>query len=242
MTEFLPYLGAFIIGLSKAGFATGLSLLTTPLLATTVPAREAIGIVLPLLIASDFLTLGVFWRKWDLRLIRWPLLGCVFGIGLGMVFVNSFSDHLLKRSIGGLGFVLTLLLVIRNVWYPARVYLPTLLEGAAAGALAGFASTLAHAAGPIMALFLLAQKVDKTAFVASNALFFTLNNLFKLPPYLASGLITSATLRSDLRFLPVIPVGVAAGWLLNRWIPQKGFSVIVYVLLLLTSAQLLRSD
>ena len=237
--EFLPQLGAFLIGFSKAGFATGLSLLNTPLLATAVPAREAIGVILPLLIASDFLTLGAFWRKWNLSLIRWPLLGCLGGIAAGILFVNVISDSVLKRSIGGLGLALTLLLAIRNRWYPARAWVPSPWESAAVGALAGFASTLAHAAGPIMALFLLAQRVDKVVFVASNALFFTVNNLCKLPPYLASGLITEETLRADLRLLPFVPLGVAAGWLLNRWIPQKGFSVIVYVLLLLTSAQLL---
>ncbi len=96
------------------------------------------------------------------------------------------------------------------------------------------------AAGPVMALFLMAQKVDKQVFVATNAVFFTLNNLFKLPPYVASGLITGETLKADLRFIPFIPVGVAVGWGLNRVMPQKAFVYLVYGLLILTSLHLLR--
>ncbi len=234
-----PYLGVLLIGVSKAGFAAGLSLLTTPLLATALPAREAIGLILPLLIACDAVTLAVFWGKWDFRLIRWPLCGCVAGIALGMLCVNAVSDTVLKRCIGALGLTLLVLLVIRNRWYPTHLYRPPPWQGVAVGMLAGFVSTLAHAAGPIMALFLLAHQTEKTVFVATNAIFFALNNLFKLPPYLISGLITQQTLRADLRFLPCIPLGVGIGWLCLRLLPQKKFTAVISVLLLATSVQLL---
>jgi len=240
MEQILPSIGAFLIGLSKAGFATGLSMLTTPLVATAMPARLAIGLILPLLIFSDFLTLGVFWKKWNLALLRWPLPGCVLGVALGMLFVNTMPDNWLRRSLGALALVLTMLLIIRNVWYPSKTYAPLWWQGILVGALAGFSSTLAHAAGPVMALFLMAQKVDKQVFVATNAVFFTLNNLFKLPPYVISGLITVETLKADVRFIPFIPLGVAVGWGLNRVVPQKAFVYLVYGLLIVTSLHLLR--
>ena len=47
------------------------------------------------------------------------------------------------------------------------------------------------------------------------------------------------TLEADLRLLPAIPLGVAAGWLLNRLIPQGAFDALVYALLFVTSIQLL---
>jgi uncharacterized protein len=241
MTDFglQAYLGIFLIGVSKAGFATGLGMLTTPLLATAMPAHQAIGVVLPLLIASDLATLALFRRHWRIELIRWPLLGALIGIALGMLLVKSVPDTALKLSIGCAGFTLTTLLIVRNFWYPARAYAPGRLQGTGVGTLAGFTSTLAHAAGPIMALFLLAQKVDKAAFVATNGLFFTLNNLLKLPPYVGTGLINASTLKLGLHFLPTVLLGVATGWLLNRSLPQKHFNVIIYVLLFLTSAHLI---
>ena len=236
-----PYLGAFLIGLSKAGFATGLGMLTTPLLATAVPARQAIGIVLPLLCFADLLTLSAFWKKWNLELIRVPFWGALGGIALGMAFVSHISEHILRASIGATALALTALLIVRNIWYPQRAWNPSLAAAVLTGVAAGFSSTIAHGAGPIMAIYLMAQKADKTAFVASNAIFFTVLNLVKVPPYALSGLITVATLKQDLRYLACIPAGVAVGWLGNRLLPQKAFDWLVYALLLATGIQLLRS-
>jgi uncharacterized membrane protein YfcA len=234
-----PYLGAFLIGLSKAGFATGLGMLTTPLLATAVPPRQAIGIILPLLCFADLLTLSAFWKKWELERIKFPFLGALGGVALGMGFVNVISERLLRNSIGATALALTALLIIRNVWYPAKAYRPSLWEALLVGLAAGFSSTIAHGAGPIIAIYLMAQKTPKTVFVASNAIFFTVLNLIKVPPYVYSGLITPATLAQDLRYLAFIPLGVGVGWLANRALPQKAFEWLVYGLLIVTGLQLL---
>jgi len=52
-------------------------------------------------------------------------------------------------------------------------------------------------------------------------------------------LITTETLRHDVRYLPMLPLGVAAGWAINRLLPQRYFDVIVQVLLLVTSVHLI---
>lgn len=236
--ELFPYLGAFIVGFGKAGFASGISLLQAPLIAYAVPARTAIGLVMPLLVFADFLAIGAFWKKWDFSRVRWPLIGCVPGIGLGMLFVNVVSDVLLRRSLGILALLLTGFLLIRNVWYPAKTYNPSWWQGALVGMFAGFCSTVAHAAGPIMALFLIAQKLDKRTFVATSALFFLVTNLLKLPVFVATGLVDLEILRTAVRLAPMVPLGIFVGWLLNRAIPQKYFVYLVYVLLVIAGLDL----
>jgi uncharacterized protein len=235
-------LGAFIIGLSKAGFASGLGMLTTPLVASSMAARDAIGLVLPLLCVADAMTIGIYWRKWDASAIKHPLIGALVGIGCGMLFVTSVSNRTLALAIGIVGLTMVALLIIRARWFPHATYRPRLIDGLAVGIASGFSSAIAHAAGPIFALFLLAQRMPKEAFVASNGLFFTVNNLLKVPPYVLSGLITVETLRRDLRLLPMIPVGVFAGWAANRLLPQRHFDVIVYLLLGITSLHLIVSS
>lgn len=237
-TEIFPYLGAFIVGFGKAGFASGISLLQTPLIAYAVPARAAIGIVLPLLVLSDFLAIGAFWKQWDFSRVRWPLIGCVPGIAIGMLFVNAVSDVLLRRSLGILALFLTALLVVRDIWYPSKSYNPPWWQGAAVGAFSGFCSTVAHAAGPIMALFFVAQKLDKRTFVATSAVFFLITNLLKVPPYVATGLIDVDILKTAAKLAPMLPLGIGVGWLLNRYIPQKHFVYVVYVLLVVAGLDL----
>lgn len=238
---FLPLLGAFLIGLSKAGFASGLGMLTTPLVASAMPARNAIGLVLPLLCAADLVTIGLYWGQWDARSVRAPLAGAVAGITIGMLFVTGVSNRALALAIGVVGLTMGILLAVRARFYPQAVYRPRVLDGLAVGAVSGVSSAIAHAAGPIFALYLLAQRQRKDAFVATNAVFFTVVNLLKVPPYVHAGLITTDTLVQDLWLLPVIPVGVVAGWAANRWLPQQHFDWVVQALLLLTSLQLIVS-
>jgi uncharacterized membrane protein YfcA len=235
----LALLGVFLIGLSKAGFATGLGMLSTPLVAEALPARTAVGVVLPLLCLADVFTLGVYWRRWDARLVLWPLAGTLVGIALATAFVTSISELALRRSIGGIGLVLTILLVLRNRYHPGAVYRPPAWQGVLVGVAAGASSTIAHAAGPILALYLLAQRLEKTSFVATTGLFFTVNNLLKVPPYLATGLVDAQTLAISLRFAPAIPAGIAVGWWANRRVPQRHFDSIVAGLMIVTSLDLL---
>jgi uncharacterized membrane protein YfcA len=187
------------------------------------------------------MTIGIYWRKWDPAAVRMPIAGSAIGIAFGMLFVTSVSNRILGLSIGIIGLTMAALLIVRARWFPDATYRPRAVEGLAVGIASGFSSAIAHAAGPIFALFLLAQRMSKEAFVASNAIFFTVNNLLKVPPYLLSGLITVETLKHDLRLLPMIPVGVFAGWATNRFLPQRFFDILVRVLLLLTSLQLIVS-
>jgi uncharacterized membrane protein YfcA len=89
-----------------------------------------------------------------------------------------------------------------------------------------------------MALYLIAQKLDKRVFVASSALFFLILNLLKLPPYVATGLVNIEILKTAAKLAPMVPLGIAVGWLLNRAIPQKYFVYIVYALLIIAGLDL----
>lgn len=137
------------------------------------------------------------------------------------------------------GLVLTLLLLVRNRVHPHAVYRPPPAQGVLVGVAAGVSSTIAHAAGPILALYLLAQRLEKTSFVATSGVFFTVNNLLKVPPYVATGLVDGSTLGLSLRYAAAIPLGIAAGWWLNRLLPQRHFDAVVAGLMVLTSLHLL---
>ena len=67
------------IGLSKAGFGGGLGMLTTPLCVIAFGAKDAIGILLPLLCAGDAFSVYHYWGKWERKNLKYLLPGVQIG-------------------------------------------------------------------------------------------------------------------------------------------------------------------
>jgi hypothetical protein len=91
------------------------------------------------------------------------------------------------------------------------------------GVLAGFTTLVANAAGPLMALYLLAMRLPKMEFVGTGAVFFLLLNLFKVPFMVNLGLITSDSFGVNLALAPAVWLGAWAGRKLLRRLNQKLF-------------------
>ena len=95
--------------------------------------------------------------------------------------------------------------------------LPVLFAGVVAtGAAAGFATMTANAAGPVMALYFLAARVDKARFIGTNAWFFFLINLSKTPFTTGLGLYSPVNLFLVATLIPAVLLGTVAGvWVIG---------------------------
>lgn len=231
---------AFCSGLSKTGIA-GLSILPVVLFAMALPARQSTGALLPLLLCGD--VFGVmYFRKhasWPhlWRLFPWVAVGLVPGyFALGRV-----DNAQVQRMIG-----IILLGMLSLQWWRGRqrgdlaARLPhSLWFAALMGALAGFASMVANAAGPVMILYLLAINLPKLVFLGTSAWFFLLVNTFKIPLSAKLGLITHESLFMDaILILPMIP-GAMLGPRLVGHINQRAFEMMVMILTLAGVVRLL---
>jgi len=231
---------AFCSGLSKTGIA-GLSILPVALFANVLPARESTGALLPLLLCGD--VFGVmFFRKhasWPhlWRLFPWVIAGVVAGyFALGRV-----NNAQVQRMIGGI-----LLAMLALHWWRGRkqgdlaARLPhSVWFAALMGILAGFATMVANAAGPVMVLYLLAINLPKLVFLGTAAWFFLLVNAFKVPFSVKLGLITPESLLMDaILVLPMIP-GALLGPRLLQYINQRAFERMVLILTLAGAVRLL---
>lgn len=97
---------------------------------------------------------------------------------------------------------------------------------AAVGVLAGFTTLIANAAGPLMAVYLLALRLPKLEFIGTSAVYFLLLNLFKVPFMVDLGLITGSSLWVNLLLAPAVFTGALIGrWLVQR-INQRWFEII----------------
>jgi hypothetical protein len=91
------------------------------------------------------------------------------------------------------------------------------------GIIAGVTTMLANAAGPVVALYLLAVALPKYELVGTSAWFFLVLNLLKVPFSMSLNLIQPETLLFNLLLSPMIFLGLLCGrWLVHR-VPQKLF-------------------
>lgn len=233
-------LAVLLIGVAKGGFGGGVGVAATPLLALTLPVGEAAALLLPLLIAADVVAVYHYRKRVSRAHLLRLLPGALLGVLLGALFLGQVPERALKAGIGALaiGFV-AFQLVRRRLLERLAAGTPSPAWAAPLGALSGFASTLAHAGGPPVTIYLLPQRLPRERFVGTNAVFFFVLNLVKLIPYALLGLLAPDSLRADLVLLPVVPLGVALGIVLNRAVSERAFGIVVHALLLLSGLELL---
>jgi uncharacterized protein len=222
----LGSLCAFSVGVSKTG-VPGLGILVVPLMVLTVgDARQAAGWLLPVLCAADVFAV-IYWRRHAaarklFSLAPWVLAGMAIG-----AVALSLNEQILRL---GVGVIVLAMLVVHFVRQHFSEVITVPNHPAPYGITAGFATTVANAAGPVMNLYLLSKRLSKEEFIATGAWFFFLINLGKVPIYFYHGLISRQSLYFDLLMTPAVVFGSVAGrWLVDH-IPPKVFEVLVVTL------------
>ncbi|MFA9555769.1 sulfite exporter TauE/SafE family protein [Evansella sp. AB-rgal1] len=232
---------AMLIGVSKTGIPT-LGILVVATMATIFPARESIGIVLPMLIAADIIAVTYYRRSVDwktlLKLIPWVLGGIIAGF---ILLYTIEASRPIEIILGLLVLILIGVQVSRERWgakwlesMPTTKWFVGVM-----GTLAGFTTMIGNAAGPIMAIFLIAIALPKEKFIGTGAWFFLSVNLIKVPMYISLGLITIGTITFNACLIPAILVGTYLGIKLLPRIPQKHFNTIILILATIGGLRLL---
>ena len=75
-----------------------LGALAVPRLALVMPAREVIGLVLPLLMFA--FAVALHWKRWDRRLVLLLIPGAVVGVTIGMLFIINAPTGALRTFLG----------------------------------------------------------------------------------------------------------------------------------------------
>ncbi|MBL8828970.1 MAG: sulfite exporter TauE/SafE family protein [Planctomycetaceae bacterium] len=225
----LALLAALGVGVSKSGFA-GVGLFHVVVFAHLFGARSSTGIILPMLLVGDISALVAFRQHARWELVRRILPPALVGILIGWLAMHRIDDAHFRPVIGGIILLLAVLQIAR-MWRPNWfTHVPHATWFAwTLGLTAGVTTMLANAAGPIMALYLLAIGLPKFEFVGTSAWFFFIINAIKVPLSTELGLIDFDTLRFNLLLAPVIVCGLLGGrWLVHR-VPQKLFDSLLLI-------------
>lgn len=271
---------AILIGLDKS-FLPGAGVLGIGFLAAVIPARQASGITLALIIVADWAAIWAYRKDVDWLALLRLLPNIVVGVVLGSGFLLVADNAATKRTIG----VLIVAFVLINIAVMARnrhrratpaaaattpAGAPTTAdhtadltagdagqqglgsagEGAIAGGtttgtgtrrrvspksllfgvLAGFATMVANAAGPITSLYFLSEGFAVVRFLGTTAWLFLILNLIKLPFSLSLGMLTGSDLRPVAIMVPVIVATVLVGRQLAKRVDRRVFTTLVLIL------------
>jgi uncharacterized protein len=238
------FLSVTLIGVTKSGFGAGVGLMIVPLMTIACAHVPSLGekamlpLMLPLLILGDLIAVWQYRHLFSLTIVKKLLPGTLVGVVLGGLLLWWFEKQsaevaaaLIRLEIG----FECVLLVGLHWWRVSRglgntVYVPKPAASFAVGGFAAISSTLAHAAGPIIALYLLPQRLDRQLFVGTCAIYFFILNNAKLPAYYASGLFGNVSFVKTLQLAPLLVVGAVLGFWLNKRMSDRLFSKIVYTI------------
>jgi uncharacterized protein len=231
-------------GIAKGGFGAGSGGVAVPLMSIFIAPAEAAGIMLPILCAMDLFGVHAYRGRWSASHLEIMLPGAMLGIGIGALAFGMLPVAMIRLLLGLIAVTFAL-----NRWFriTERVAArragqsapPGPAAGAAWGAAAGFTSTLAHAGGPPFAIYMLPQRLDKTALVATSAVFFLVVNYVKLVPYAFLGQLNAGNLTAALIFSPLAPLGIWLGVWMHRRLSERVFYHVAYGLLFATGAKLI---
>lgn len=230
--------GALFIGMAKAGLS-GCGLVSVLLFADAFGAKTSTGVVLPLLIAADFMGYYLLRGGGKWRQIIPLVPPAIAGIVVGWWLLDRLDNHLARITIG---WIILALLVLKLFIDWKRDQLKELHRHPvftnAIGVLAGAVTMLANAAGPVMTVYLLAKRSEKQEYLGVFTRFFLFVNLVKVPFSANIGLINGPSLLTNLLLLPAVALGGALGWQAVKVMSQRVFEWVVFVFAVVAALRL----
>jgi uncharacterized membrane protein YfcA len=225
------------LGLSKGGFS-GLGTVAVPLMALVISPVQAVGIITPILVTQDMVTIWSYRRTWDAAILKIMIPGQIAGVGIAWLITAYVPDTAIRLVVGAIavGFALSQWFSIAFLVMSPKT---SVIAGRLWGATAGFTSFLANTGGPPFQIYVLPQKLDKETFVGTYSLFFAAGNAMKVVPYFLLGQLNPTNASTSLVLLPLaVLTNIIGVWLVRRT-PTEFFYRIVYILIFLIGLELI---
>ena len=229
-----------IFGIAKSGLGGSIALISIPLMTVVMPLGQALAVILPILILSDFIAVYRFRKDFDLDTLKLIVPFSAVGIFVASITFSYFSEELLKFIIGLMGFFFSAHYFIfkKNKLIPSK---KSILKGGVCSTVAGFTSFCVHAGGTPTSIYLLPLRMKKEIYVGTRVVFFTFVNLIKFPFYINLSMITYESFKQSMVLFPLSVVGILIGYQILKHVEENLFYNVIYALILITSSRLVYS-
>jgi uncharacterized protein len=225
-------------GISKTGIPGLFGGMAVPMMALVISPRQAAAVMLPVLCFIDLFGLRAFWGVYDRPNLPILMTGLAIGILIGALIFGIVPQVWLLLAIG----LIAVAFALNNLGGWARRQKPRETSwplGVFWSTVSGVTSFVAHAgAAPIMA-YLLPLRLDRRIYVGTTVWFFFASNYAKIIPYAYLGQLDTSNFLTALLLLPLVPVGVKLGVMIQGKLNDRLFYLISYWTLLAIGLKLL---
>lgn len=243
--DWLPWIvictAVTLIGIAKSGFGGGLGLIVVPMTTLALPlipgyrGDDALGLLLPLLMVGDIIAVSQYLKHADWKILKRMMLPTLLGIVLGTALIGFLkSNASIAAALINIEIGFESVLLVSMTWYrqwkgAQHKLVPEPWRVWGTCTFAGASSTLAHAAGPVIAMYLLPLNLGRQAMVATSATFFFFANIAKTPTYATAHLFSNIDPRLWLALFPLVLVGALFGKWLCLKMSDRVFTQVVLV-------------
>lgn len=227
---------AFLIGFTKTSVG-GVGILAVLLMAMAISGKASTGAMIPMALAADVMAV-IYYRRacqWNILRKLFPLT--LVGVIVGYFILKTIPDYNFTRVIGWI--ILAMLGFDLSLTDGLRKRMKGHFFTSIAGVLAGSASMVANAAGPIFGIYLLQMGLKKSEFVGTRSWFFLVINIAKFIFGVALGIINVQSLTLDISYLPVILMGAYVGNKVLKYINIHIFKSLIRVAVLFAAVRLI---
>ena len=229
---FFAFLGAFLLGTSKAGLK-GIGVVIVTIMAIVFGGKQSTGVLIPMMIAADIFAVIYYHRHTQWKYLGKLLPSMVVGVLLGVWFGNDISDELFKQlmAILILGIVVFMIYMERK---KAKKIPKSRVFSNGMGLLAGFTSMIGNLAGSFSNIYFLAMRLPKNEFIGTAAWLFFIINVFKLPFHIfVWKTVSIESLKLNLILVPGVILGFFIGVkivkLINNQVYRKFILIVTAV-------------
>lgn len=212
----------FMAAMTQGATSFGFSLIAVPLLGIMFPLQVVVPV---LMIYSLILNSVILYNIREHVQLKKIIILVVFGmIGtpFGVYLLKVLEENTLKLFVGMI-IVIVAAVNLSGVHFKIKndraAFIPV---GFASGLLNGSVSL----GGPPIVLFLNNQKVEKQIFRGNLTLYFWMINLFSIPTYFFSGLITTEVISYSVYLFPGLILGTLIGIHMGNQVEEQLFKKI----------------
>jgi len=231
----------------KNAVGVGAGIFMLPCLSLVLPAKLALGLGAPIMLVSDISGVINYWGDWDKKELYLLLPPALLGVILGALMIKAIPNELFRLWIGFFAILFSsyqlmklssLRMEITTKWL-VDVFRFRKAFAILFGFMSGVASSVIHAGGLVMSLYLIGRSKSSRAFVGTFVLFFVLMNFLKVIVYWQIEILSWELLLLTLIISPLMIFGGFWGSYLNKRVSQKAFTVAVLSVIWLIGVKML---